>query len=451
MEERLKKSLLYTFGVGDLFFTLLASMEIYFFTIFLTDYAQFSLPVVGKILGITGIADIACALIAGIILQRVTLKFGGKFRSWLFIGPPIIAPFFLLQFLKIGNNSMAAALIIVGFILSHLLWNVVYAATGSLVGTLTQRPDERTIMSSSRAQGMSAAGLLFSATAVPMIAFFGARTSNTMGYSITAFVYALLMILGYWYLYKMTAVKKADGETTTPQIKESRQSIREIVVLVFRNPPLLLLIAAEIFRNTGLFMVTSFVIFYLKYVLNNESFMSIFILAINITALAGTLAAAWLGVKIGKRNAYWITLALAGVVFVLSYAFKEMTWGFTIFFCIGYMLGMVAGAMATALFIDTVVYGEWKTGKNIQAFTMSLLTLPIKIGVLVRSGVMTIGLMAIGFVANTTPTQGVVNGISSIMIFVPAAGCIVAAAIFYFGYRINDEKVVKMQAEIAAR
>jgi glucuronide carrier protein len=115
------------------------------------------------------------------------------------------------------------------------------------------------------------------------------------------------------------------------------------------------------------------------------------------------------------------------------------------------MLGMIAGSMITALFADTGVYGEWKTGKNIQAFTMSLLTLPIKVAVLLRSAIMTVGLTAIGFVANTVPSQKVVDGISSIMIFSPAVACVTAAAIFYFGYRIEDKDILRMQDEIAAR
>ena len=64
------------------------------------------------------------------------------------------------------------------------------------------------------------------------------------------------------------------------------------------------------------------------------------------------------------------------------------------------MFASVATAMNTALFSDTVVYGEWKTGKNISAFTMALMNLRVKVGVLVRSAVVTAGLMTIGFVAN---------------------------------------------------
>ena len=45
MAERLKKTLLYTYGVPDMFFSMMISMELYFFAIFLTDYAEFSLAV----------------------------------------------------------------------------------------------------------------------------------------------------------------------------------------------------------------------------------------------------------------------------------------------------------------------------------------------------------------------------------------------------------------------
>jgi len=73
MAEKLKKSQLYTFGVGDLCFTLLATMELFYFSIFLTDHARFSLIIFSVILGVTGAADIICALVAGVVLQKTSL------------------------------------------------------------------------------------------------------------------------------------------------------------------------------------------------------------------------------------------------------------------------------------------------------------------------------------------------------------------------------------------
>ncbi len=452
MAERLNKSLLYTYGVGDLFFSLMIGMELYVFTLFLTDYAQFSLVLAGQILGLTSLIDIGCALVGGIILQKLTLRFGGKYRSWFLVGPPIIAPLYILQFTKIGSDLTAALIIIFGFIASHLLFNVVFSASGSMVGRLSRLPNERTILSASRAQGMSGAGLLFAATGMPMIMYFGAHTSQVSGVTIATTVYTILMILGYWYIYKITAGKDPYDETVKDSSKtHASQSVREIVGLVFKNPPLLVLIITLTFSSTSLFIITSLAMYYFTYVLNNPAFLSLFILAISIGRLIGTFAAAWIGVKIGKRNTYWIFIVLAAIALSSAKLLAGTDWGYTVIFSIASLLASIAGSMNTALYSDTVIYGQWKTGQNIRAFTMALMNVPIKLGVLIRSGVVILGLMAIGFVANTTPTPSVIDGISSIMAFTPAASYVIAAAVFYFGYKIEDKDVVQMQEEIAAR
>jgi Na+/melibiose symporter-like transporter len=107
--------------------------------------------------------------------------------------------------------------------------------------------------------------------------------------------------------------------------------------------------------------------------------------------------------------------------------------------------------MSPALFADPAIYGEWKTGKSIQGFIMALLTLSIKVGILLRSAVVYLGLRIIGFEENIVPEPNVLDGISSIMIFAPAAASAIAAAVFYFGYRIEDKDIVRMQNEIASR
>ena len=44
-----------------------------------------------------------------------------------------------------------------------------------------------------------------------------------------------------------------------------------------------------------------------------------------------------------------------------------------------------------------------------------------------------------------------IEGIGSIMTFAPAAAYGIAAAIFFFGYKMEDSDIVRMQEEIAAR
>ncbi|MBN2243497.1 MAG: MFS transporter [Acidobacteria bacterium] len=420
--------------------------------IFLTDYAQFSLILVGQILALTSIIDIVCSLAGGVFLEKINLKLGGKYRSWFLIGPPLVAPLFILQFTKIGSDWTAAAIIMFGFVTSHLLFNVVFAASGSMVSRMSRLPEERTVLSASRAQGMSAAGLVFSVTAIPMIGFFSAVTDKTTGYAFTVGVYALLMIFGYWFIYRMTAGKDPYDEAEMhPSRKRSGPSVGEIVGLVFENPPLMYMILVLTFVSSSFLIITGMAVYYFTYVIGRPALLSLFILVISIARLIGTFAAPWIGVRLGKRNSYWIFLSLAAVGFASGWFAMEASWLFTLLFCVATMFVSVAGSMNTALFADTVVYGEWKTGKNIRAFTMALMNFPIKLGVLIRSGIVAFGLMAIGFEANAAPTARVTEGIVAIITLVPAAAYAVAAVIFYFGYKVEERDILQMQDEIASR
>jgi Na+/melibiose symporter-like transporter len=452
MTERTSKSLLYTYGMADLFFTLMIAMELYYFPNFLTDYAQFPEKYYKLILLFTSMADILCSLIAGMVLQKTNLKFGGKYRSWFLIGPWIVAPLFVLQFLKIGSYSMAAAIIIMAFIISHLLWNVIFTASGAMVGRLSELPDERTVLSANRAQGIALSGLIFSPTAMRMVVFFGATTHKATGFAITVAIYACLMIIGYLYVYKITAGKDPyDEAPVDTRMNEPKQSMFDIIKLVFENPPLLLLVVAETFRSACIFIIAAFAVFYFKYVLNDAEFISNFLLAISIAQLAGAFAAAWIGARIGKRNSYWIFLGVAAVLCAVPMFTGGGTWVFTAIFSLALFFANVAGSMSTALFSDTVVYGEWKTGKNIRAFILGLSVLSVKLGLLIRNAIVAVALPAIGYVANANPSQGVVNGLRSIMTLGSAAACIIGVIVFYYGYRIEDSNVLQMQEEIAAR
>ena len=195
----------------------------------------------------------------------------------------------------------------------------------------------------------------------------------------------------------------------------------------------------------------AFAFYYFTNVLKNLAFMSVFLLATSIALLIGAFASTWIGIRIGKCGCCWIFLVLSAVTFASATFLGQTAWGLTIIFSVACFFGNIAGSMNTALFSDSVIHGEWKTGKNIRAFTMVLLNFPVKLAILVRSAVVTLGLVAIGFVANAVPAPSVVDGINPIMIFAPAATCVLAALIFYYGYKIEGQQVLETQDEIAAR
>ncbi len=449
MEQRLRKSVLYTFGLGDLGFSLMVSMETMFFAAFLTDYAKFPLAIAGMILTITSFADIICAPTAGIILEKSNLKYGGKYRSWLLVGPPIIAILFIFQFTKIGSDNVAATIICIGFILSHLLWNTVFSAHISLVGKITYIPDERTLLSANRAQYQSAASLIFSYVGMPLIALIGSYTTPVLGYTYSVAFWSVIMILAYWYVYRLT--KGRDPYDTEAQRSTGTTSTKEMIRLSFKNPQLLILLITEVFRNSYQFIITGFAFYYFKYVIDDLNFLPVYLLVTNLMAFFGAMIGGKVALKLGKKNTYLLGILVLAICLVSAKFFGLTPWTFTLFVGLGLMFSRFANVVVTALFADTVIYGEYVTGVNTRGFIMSLLSLPIKAGVFVRSFIMTAGLAAIGYVADAPATESVVTGISSFMTILPATIAICCVIIFFLAYKLDNKKILQMQDEINKR
>ncbi len=452
MAEKLKKSLLYTYGVGDLCFTLLVCMEIYFFMAFLTDLpsSQRS-PTTSSYM--PQVSAISCAPSWPARYSEGDTEFRGEIPFMAHSYTAIDRRFVPFSVFKNRQRNHCGGDHYFGFLASHLFWNVGYAAVGGLMGSITQDPDERTILSSSRAQGQSAGNLLFSYTGGLMVPIFTVSIGAVFGFSVTIIIFGILMMLGYLYLYKMTAGAESVKSEATPTgtAAPEKKSVGEIVGLVFKNPPLLFLMLGDIFRNTCLFFILSFAFYYFGYVLKNPDFLKVFMLANGIGTLLGALAATWIGVKIGKRHAYGLSCFVSALVFLSTALIKPGTWSFTIIFSIAAMIACAAQAMMAALFADTAVYGEWKTGKNIQGFIMSMMMMPIKFGLLIGRGIIAAGLGIIGYIGGVEPTQEVASGIHAIMIYTPAVTSILAAVIFYLGYKIDEKDIVRMQEETTAR
>ena len=200
------------------------------------------------------------------------------------------------------------------------------------------------------------------------------------------------MILGYWYVYKITAGKEPAEETVTEAGRdESRQSLeRDCRPGVQKSAAS----AADRLRNLQK--------------PHDPHHHSLRLLLFHLCAQEpGFHDGLFAGYQHRHRDRrlrlnldrhtdgqtqFLLDFSYPGRgAFASARFFGGTAWGFTIIFCVASFLANIAGSMNTALFSDTVIYGEWKTGKNIRAFTMALLNFPIKMAVLIRSAVVTLG------------------------------------------------------------
>jgi Na+/melibiose symporter-like transporter len=104
-----------------------------------------------------------------------------------------------------------------------------------------------------------------------------------------------------------------------------------------------------------------------------------------------------------------------------------------------------------SMYTSCVTYGEWKTGQNAAGFIMGLTNVPISIATTLRGIIIPIALASSGYVANQPATPAVKAGLVNIYVQWPIAFLALSFIIMAFFFRLSNDRVKEMQAEIDAR
>jgi Na+/melibiose symporter-like transporter len=373
-QKPLKKSIINLYGLPSFGFQLFVSMEVFFFAAFLTDYAKIPVAIAGTVLLVTSIFDIIWVPTAGIILEKSSMKWG-RYRSWLLIGPPIAAAFFVLQFSNIGSPTTAAILISIGFIVSHLIWNVYYAGHIAMNNSMSKLREDRISMASNRGMFNALGAIAFSLIGAKSIQLLGGG-DQALGSTLTVIGTGVAMVLCYWALFAMTKDYAYHPKANVAAAAKDKMSIGEMLKQIVINPPLIGLMLAELGRYLGRFIIFGMAFYYFKYVVIDLSVIAAFFTGLNVVCVFGALAAAPLAKKFGERNIYMISLSLFIIGLLVVYLMPMNTYSFMIVMFLGYLGYGMPDALGVAMYSATVDYGEWKTGKNARGFIMSLISFP---------------------------------------------------------------------------
>ena len=459
----LSRALKMFYGVGDCGFTLMTNVETYYFNFFLTNLAQFSTGVATTIATVMSFVDAALSWIYGAILNSIKPKKWGRYRSWLVLAPWIVPFLYAFQFIKIGDNMMlSAVLVTAAAIVSHVAWNLPYVANVSMIAVAGKTPEDRAQLASTRAAWANFSKIIFSFIAPPLATVFAGIVGETNQYGAVAFVLGCVMAVLYFSHFKMfdgyeempteeelEAMKKAKAEAD-----KNRTSGLDLVKALFTNPPLLILMLADLSKWAFNFVCGGIAIYYFTYVAQDAGMLATYILITNVACVNGSYVAKNISNVLSTRMTTILTFVfMAVVLFAARFMFSNM-WVVIVLCALAQFGYGIAYACTPALYADTIVYSEWKTGKNATGWISGLQNVPLKIGVLLRGIVIGAVLGAAGFSADIDPSaatlalqEGICNGFMTI----PAILLLVSAALLFFGFRITKDKVEQYQREIDAR
>lgn len=451
--KRLSSALRNFFGVGDAGFVLMSNIETFYFMDFLTGLGGFTPVIAGLINSVFSTVDACLSWIYGGILNGTKAKKWGRYRSWLILTPWIVPFLFAFQFIRISDNEMLSAVIIIAAaIISHVVWNIGYVANATLVSVVGKTPEDKATLSSSRATWNNIGGLLFSYMGLPFATLLAGIVGEKNQYAAAAFCLGILMALGYFAHFKMTeGYEEIEDANHSKAAQTNKTSIPEMFRSLFQNPQLLILMVADLAKWCVKFVTAASAIYYFRDAMGNPGYMKGYAFSIAVGAIIGAYVVRFL---VHKFDARTITIGayIGMTVFLfLIYIFYSNAYVVIALMTIAQFFYGMAFASSPALYADTVVYATWKTGKNAAGWIMGLQNLPLKVGVFLRGVILAACLSAVGWQSGAVLEGAARQGMTVAFALVPAIFCAAGALLLIFGYRLTRERIAQYQAEIDAR
>ncbi len=446
------------YGCGDFASVLFWQTIMVYLLFFYTDVFGLAAAAAATMLAISRAADMFFDVGIGMTADRTNTRWG-KFRPYLiWMALPLaitaVVAFSTPSFSPTGKLIYAYATFI-AFMFFYSAINIPYT---SLLGVISGDSNERTSVSSFKFVGAYSAGIVVSASALPLAEYFG-HGSSAKGWQTTMALYAVVAIVFFVITFLST------HERIQPIAKE-KTSIKNDLKDISKNTPWIILFAVTILLILFVCIRLSITVHYFKYYIGTQQ-ISVFgktysfdyawlASAFNVVgqaaSLLGVVLVPWFSKTLGRKNAA-IALFIAALVFTGAFFFlppNDLPWIFAL-----QLLGSVVGGpispLLWAMYADTADYSEWKTGRRATGLVYSASIMSNKFGWVIGSAVAGVILAGTGFRANVAQNAATLVGLKSMMSVIPVVPGLAALLLLIFFYKLDEPTMKTVKEEVEAR
>lgn len=437
---KVNKSFIYLYGLSCGTLAIIPTIYNSYWSLFLTSAAGLTTAGMAVVMSIIGIADILAILLVSFIIQKSNLKFG-KFRFWVLFGGLTAAVTRILAFSTFLPGSIVYFSIMI--VISSTMFNLAYCAYMGLLPVVASSQEERMMTATAQQQAVAVFAIIFSLIGVAVIKNMSYAALNIVG-GIAIFASVIPMYIGT----KKVDVYKPTQEMTAVE-KAAQPSTWDLIRLTFNIPMLVYLLGSvcKIVGSIGLVMLVSY---YYTYAFGDMSMLTYYLTLSTILQLIGASLAPFVNKLVrGNRNTFAAGLFIYAACLALALVIGGSAILFTIALSLGYMGWAITHTADAAYYSYIGDYVEYKHGKNIQPFLMSMLSMVIKIGVALSSIVVGWGLVSVGFDANNV-TESAKSGIKLLTVLLPLVVMGVGGLITLFS-PLSDKRVKEIKGELDRR
>lgn len=377
-------------------------------------------------------------MFAGMIVDSSNFK-TGRYRTWILIGDMLMFAMSGLLFLKFEyTNPVVYIVVLLAFYAVQIFgYNVSWTSSRAIVGIMAVNTTDSVGLTAAASVGSHAAGIVYG----PLVAFVMGLTANTSNtYMYSAYLMGIIYFIGtavMWHLTKKYELR--ENVTYKAKAPQEKVPLKDMLV-VLKGPGKWLFLSSSI-MNIASGMQGVLLVYYTRYVLQNDLMLGYGVTASSISAVVAALISPKLCAKFSKKGVYIFSM-FAGSVSYAAYYFIGSNGYLYILIRVVYQL--VATPVATAMISmanDVADHCEMKEGtKSAKAFSQSMMGVTIRVGSLISTAAASFGLAAIGYTAGVQPTPDILNAIILMMSFVPAIAYALGGVLIMF-YRIDEKEL----------
>ena len=455
---KLKEKIGYGFGdmASSMFWKLFGS----YLMIFYTDVFGLPAAVVGTLFLVTRVWDSAFDPIVGVVADRTHSRWG-KFRPYLLF---LAIPFSVIGVLTFvtppfGDNGKLAYAYVT-YSLMMMVYSAINVPYASLLGVMSDNPKERNTLSTYRMAfayiGSFIALLLF----MPMVNFWSGHSkeiaAQQQGWTLAVAVIAVMCALLFIGCFAFTRER-------VKALHEKQAPLKEDLKDLWKNRPWWILLGAGVAALVFNSIRDGATVYYFKYFIVEEDFQTISFFGVSfvlsglylsvgqIANIAGVILAAPVSNRIGKKQTYMGSMAIATVLSILFFWFDKDN--LALIFTFQILISICAGSifpLLWSMYADCTDYSELKTGNRATGLIFSSSSMSQKFGWAIGSALTGWLLSYFGFVANEVQQAEAIQGIKMFMSFLPAAGTLLSI-VFISMYPLSEKKMLEISAALKSR
>jgi GPH family glycoside/pentoside/hexuronide:cation symporter len=426
------------YAAGDMASCLYFGIFMNFLAIFYTDVFGISPAVLGTMLLFTRTWDWINDPIMGAIADRTNTKMG-KFRPWLLW---MIPPYVVLGILTFTTFDLGPTMKVVYAYVTYTLLMMVYTAInvpyGALMGVMTAKSDQRTVLASFRFVGANT-GIFTVTLLLPFLVKWIGGDNQQLGYSGAVTILALMAGALFFITFKTSTERIRPVEKKHEPFKKE---MRELI----RNIPWLIVIALSILTVLGQAVRATSTLHFFKYVTGNESWGTQLLLYNSVAAVIAVMMSKSIVDVIGCKKRAYIILNLLFAGLLVWFYFIPVD-SFPTMIVNQILMALVAAPMMPlfwSMIADTADYGAATFGHRSTGIIFSAGTASQKIGWTVGPALAMLLLGGVGYVANSEQSPQTLQALRLMMSFIPAGFAVMTALVTWF-YPINRKVELELE------